>query len=603
MNNYHNSPDFFVISDNDVALLYLVKLLNKSQGLYTSNITSIFSTYKKSYSIYKNIISNTLKSIDEPLASLSRNEGAALRNDIFNIESDFNRCVYGIFISSLMKDVLNDDDDDNNESISNCAFKFLSDSRDIDLTFRNLINSLLNSTDKGDNCRSKFKGVSILSSIDDTEFLSGLYPDAKFIRLNFDIHEDQSKIANYPVFNGEIANRVDHILLVKCSELVSCPDKCIYKIYEFIKNNAQSLTGEENSGEIKNKSIPSIDDCSFKSDSKSSIYLNDGAHSDSNVFKDPDFFISGPPRCGTSLLTVLLNDHQSISVAQDTGVYTEFVEAATWVYQVIKHRFNINSHYIEIPIIKEGFGKIIRDNSIDFNSKEDNLIFNLYFTCIVRFLAVDFFIPDPRKDRGTGMRYLNHINFQYALRKIRDLKLPFRSLLNFIVNSIIDGEGEEGALRGEKTPTNTMHPSFMRSLYPNAKFINVIRSPLGFVGSRHQRLDVSMEDHCDFYRSIMENLIENDGRTMTVKYEDLIENPDLTINRVHRFLGVMETGLSDELDPGAYPKYVGSKVDVNRNKQNIDYLTSEMKGEIKYHLKDLIDSYYPELNCISPDLI
>jgi len=104
-----------------------------------------------------------------------------------------------------------------------------------------------------------------------------------------------------------------------------------------------------------------------------------------------------------------------------------------------------------------------------------------------------------------------------------------------------------------------------------------------------------MGDHCIYYRSIIEQMIENDGRSITIKYEDLIKNPDITISKLHRFLGVNETPISDNLNPGSYPKYVGSKIDKSRDKQNHDFLTSDMKNEIKYHLKDLFELYYPNL--------
>ena len=64
-----------------------------------------------------------------------------------------------------------------------------------------------------------------------------------------------------------------------------------------------------------------------------------------------------------------------------------------------------------------------------------------------------------------------------------------------IINNIIDGEGLEGDVRGEKTPSHAMQVELLTALYPEARFVNLIRNPITFVGSRKQRVETTIEDH------------------------------------------------------------------------------------------------------------
>ncbi|MEY8213845.1 MAG: sulfotransferase, partial [Colwellia sp.] len=319
----------------------------------------------------------------------------------------------------------------------------------------------------------------------------------------------------------------------------------------------------------------------------------DNQYNGNKTISDPDFFISGPPRSGTSLLTVLLSNHPSVSIAQDTSIFSEFKKSAIWLEKITQRKFEGNLNF-EDELFELDKLTSLMHRPYNENKGQANLLFNLFYTCFIRFHAVDFFIPDPRKDRGTGLNYLNDIDFVYILKEIKEKNLPIKSLLNYIVNSIIKVENNDINLRGEKTPSHMLHSLLLRETYPDSKFINIIRNPLGYTGSRHQRFDIPIKQHCNYYRKNIKHMITNDGKTITIRYEDLIHKPSITLKEIYNFLEIKNIELTDNLEPGSYPKYVGKKIDKNRDNNNISYLTSQMKAEVKEHLKDIFELYYPE---------
>lgn len=573
--SFFKDPDFFLISENNPSLIFAAGLLNSDPNIQTSKPSKVISTYKNTLVTVSKIIDGTFtNSINSPI-HLEKNTGTNIKNSIFDIENSSALLIFGLFTSDLILENLNSNI--TKKSIHSLSIDFLSHTKTNKLTFKNLFNSIYNSNIYTENHENIINGISIYSLNNDSDLISGIYPETTIIRLVDDLNEEQNPTINNFEVKTSAYNEKTNIIDIGCSEILNSPQKFLTNISCLLKTIIANRKNILDPAPSKlNNPIVKSNNALVK-------------HKDSNLLNDPDFFISGPPRCGTSLLSVLLNSHKSIAIAQDTGIYSEFINAAAFLYK------ENNIKYTSLSILESEFVKLVKERPMNLDSRNDTLLLNFFFTSIVKFLAIDFFIPDPRKDRGTGMRYLNHFDFQFALNRIKELNLPFKSILNYCVNSIIDGECINGMMRGEKTPTHILPPSFLRSVYPNAKFINIIRSPLGFVGSRQQRFNASIKEHCDYYRSIVEKMIVDDGRTLTVKYEDIIEKPEITINNIYKFLGVKKSEIPDILDPGSYPKYVGVKIDKNRDKQNLDSLSYPMVKEIKYHLNDLFKTYYPSL--------
>ncbi len=583
--HYDYEPDFFIVCENEVSLLLITSLLNSNEDISITNINKIFALYKDTVLTLSNISKNEFSTLTHPNFILTNGEGLKVSEEEFDIEAGAHLAIFGMLGSRYFMDNATSSPQKDNHLQQHVYFNFLRDSRHKKLTLKNFLNAMLACEIPS---KSLKNGIPILSSVEEIGFLSGIYNQSKFIKLVFDLKNGATSNVNKSsiIQQDQLSTNT---LTIHCSQLYESPKECLIKIKGFLKSptaTTNKKTKEPNKNYLAESKIHTTNYQTDNTDVNKKKITQD-------LFRDPDFFISGPPRSGTSLLTVLLNNHPDLAIAQDTSVFTELKRTLIWLEQISNKNFKGNLSFSDFNNLTESYADVIMNKPVNFSSKEDTLLMSCFFTCLIRFHAIDFFIPDPRKDRGTGLKYLHHIDFQTALNHVHKSELPFKSIINYCINSIIQGEKITGRLHGEKTPSHILQSTFLRRLYPNAKFINIIRNPLGYVGSRHERFNVPIKGHCDYYKRNINSMIEDDGRSITVRYEDIIEQPDKVLNSLYDFLGIQKTCLSDNLDPGAYPKYVGKKIDKNRDKKNMDYLTDAMKTEVKHHLKDIFKLYYP----------
>ena len=310
----------------------------------------------------------------------------------------------------------------------------------------------------------------------------------------------------------------------------------------------------------------------------------------------PDFFIVGIPRTGTSLLSSLINSHPNIYCAQDSGIYSEFSNAMTIL---VTHQKRINGSLTEdeakhfVPTLNEAFGEMLKQKVISNTDNESKQLLCVYITNLFRFYIYDFSKPDPRKDRDTGQRYLELINLDELFLKVSTESLNFVDVFNILVGFLANDRSQGCTLVGEKTPLGVTKIDYLKSIYPKAKYINIIRHPFGYYGSRSQRVRTSTLDHCHFYRDCYQNMDTNNANAITVKYEDLISHTQQEIGRIMSFLGVESCNLSDGFEPGVYNKYVGKNIDKQRDINNVNNVDSADRKIIEDSLWDIIEKYYP----------
>lgn len=93
----------------------------------------------------------------------------------------------------------------------------------------------------------------------------------------------------------------------------------------------------------------------------------------------------------------------------------------------------------------------------------------------------------------------------------------------------------------EKSPPNLVRTRFLQALFPNSFFIIILRHPIAVAYATKKW------SHTQLYSLIKHWLVcyeqfERDrpylNRLLVLKYEDLIENPQLTLNQIYTFIGV-----------------------------------------------------------------
>ena len=189
-------------------------------------------------------------------------------------------------------------------------------------------------------------------------------------------------------------------------------------------------------------------------------------------------FIVGFPRSGTTLLSSMLNASGHIYFGRETHVFEVFTN-----WKKSSHNSFIDYYF---------------DSRYNPNIKNmHNSIFNL------------------------------HTSYQVNQKKfIHDL-CAFESK-------------EKGVIRwGEKTPNHYKYISVIRNIFPDAKFINILRDPRDVFLS-HNRIEWGIKNPLEFgfkWKKYIELTYEKDY-ILNVNYEDLLKNPKLTINKICAFIDI-----------------------------------------------------------------
>lgn len=205
-------------------------------------------------------------------------------------------------------------------------------------------------------------------------------------------------------------------------------------------------------------------------------------------------FVIGAQRSGTSLLQMILNAHSQIAMAREAEFLVPFLK----------------KKYVNHPLSGKGL---------------KTFFFN-YFSTVEE-----------------------HIKFSYADYADYFSKLPLKktiTLKDFIDElflSICQRKGK--SIWCNKTPLFIPKIDILLTLFPNAKFIHIVRDGRDVFVSRRKNRPVdddlvinALDWCCKLYRiarSFEKIPINN---RLTIRYEDLIENPETTLRTICSLIGV-----------------------------------------------------------------
>ena len=203
-------------------------------------------------------------------------------------------------------------------------------------------------------------------------------------------------------------------------------------------------------------------------------------------------FIIGLPRSGTKLFREILNNHDRVFIPKAESLFIPFL--------VKKYGINPNfdSHNNKISLKKD-------------------LVRSVY--CINMSVSFDDLNNKEFDD------ILNMNSWQYI----------FQYLFDNLVN-----KSKKNVIFGDKTPSYIYHLPLLFRVFPNAKFLHIIRDPRDQAVSAKKAWNKSVYlSASNWYKSIMsvKNFVAvNNINYIELKYEDLIINPKLLLNKIFSFL-------------------------------------------------------------------
>jgi hypothetical protein len=192
-------------------------------------------------------------------------------------------------------------------------------------------------------------------------------------------------------------------------------------------------------------------------------------------------FILGMPRSGTTVVRSILNQHPSIAIAPETHFLTAYV---------------------------------------DRNNKPE--------VCLQKYIATDRF------------KYLDIDDEKLISRLKQEVNLTHHAIFDAILKEYAHFMGK--SIFGEKTPGNYEHVDTLLHWYPNARIIWMIRDPRA-VAASYQNVGWHSKDVIGpaiRWRKSMKLLDrwEKSKNVVIVKYEDLVKEPQKTIDSVLEFCGI-----------------------------------------------------------------
>lgn len=156
------------------------------------------------------------------------------------------------------------------------------------------------------------------------------------------------------------------------------------------------------------------------------------------------------------------------------------------------------------------------------------------------FLMLNEIISKSRQGVAAGMLYGKEHNELWADHLIDNAK----SLIESYYHKIIDAEGKTSLKYwGEKHPHNFECLTFITSLYPDARYIYIIRDPRDsacsireLIGTNHDSAIEGLKFTAEAYEAFSEQL--SDDRLLRVRYEDLVEDYLGRFQRIFQWLGL-----------------------------------------------------------------
>jgi len=260
------------------------------------------------------------------------------------------------------------------------------------------------------------------------------------------------------------------------------------------------------------------------------------------IRKIPFVFILGKGRSGTTLLQSLFNSHPNVVAPPES-------------------RF--------IVMHARRFGRMNK-----WTEAEVNLFVELLYT---EFLFADFWKPDRQELTDFLLSALEYLNYPLACK---------------MVYYYMKGTKENIILLSDKNPFYAIFIHTLVRVFPEAKFIHLIRDPRDNVASTLRTFKIKNSIYMSlqwlmFNRIIEKNKSKTPANYFTLRYEDMVKDVEGTMKQLCGFLRLPYNEAMKDIDrKGIKDKYLVKGMDMEENKKamlepisevNIDKWKKELK--------------------------
>ena len=299
-----------------------------------------------------------------------------------------------------------------------------------------------------------------------------------------------------------------------------------------------------------------------------------------------DFFICGSERSGTTVTGALLDKQPEVCAMQGTTVMTRLLSLYNLVKRVIDQGGEI-----------EGVDPANCDSLLEFVKHQPVTPF--LHTCLYNITFYENLMNSSRsdvtKDVFAHQAYLKNFRFERFMERFDESQPSWARSVAALYSEFVDSAGAGGRIFGEQTPDNALHLKVIQRMYPDVKFIFMVRHPITGVASLCDRYR-QVSDAVNQYRKPFVHFPFNDpdivGRTLFVKFEDILNHRDITLQSIGDHLGFEPAEVEGDHSSKVFSQYVGKSLTHDRYFRSAVKYNAEQRQAIYEKNRDIADLFY-----------
>lgn len=329
---------------------------------------------------------------------------------------------------------------------------------------------------------------------------------------------------------------------------------------------------------------------------------------------DSPFFVFGPQKCGSSLLTTLLEQHPQVGIATDSVVINIFID---W-FTLFKAR-DINHHPRQDDPGKYFTATGLRVDLFNAQAGYDEVkwflsrLYERYLSTSVGRLEKLLKVQGSSADLEF-LRAEELLPYEHGLRldPVPVLELAragcrwtdvFTAIIRQLAHTT---EGAVPTIYGEKTPGHMRFVENLDLCYPDSPFIFVVRHPIANIASYYKRNNAGLyiakkgdvHQAIRTYQHFMDPFIkfyrDHRERVLVLRFEDLVADTQAGMDRVFDHLGVDRMPIPARFASGRKGAYVGNTVDQDRAAGAYAVLSPGEQDIVKRSLDYVFNEFYPK---------
>lgn len=127
----------------------------------------------------------------------------------------------------------------------------------------------------------------------------------------------------------------------------------------------------------------------------------------------------------------------------------------------------------------------------------------------------------------------------------------------------------------EKSPPNLVRARFLRAVFPNARFVMIVRHPIAVAVATQKWCKTSLLSMLDHWVVCHQYFLQDASElrnVLLIQYEELVSNPAPVLERVFRFLDLRPIDPSAEIRGGLNDRYIDQWQALQDNARHSDRL-------------------------------